>query len=148
MCVVEGLDIRGVIRRRAHGGYRYRGLYRIADFWMMVGVEGFQVCQFELLKVSSEGPVPLPPMKGAGEENGGELEVGAAETALERNIRRLIAAREVVARDPAVVSRVKEMYDDTCQICGVRLVISQEGKAFSNCAHIQALGRPFSLEVS
>ncbi|MCB5910964.1 HNH endonuclease [Streptomyces pinistramenti] len=34
------------------------------------------------------------------------------------------------------------MYQDTCQVCGVRLVVSPDGKAISEAAHIQALGKP------
>lgn len=133
--VVEGLDIRGGRRRRAMGGYRYRGLYRIADFWMTAGVEGFQVCQFELRKIVSE-EVPIPPPAPAADAGAEQ------ETEVERNVRRLVAAREEVARDWRVAYRVKEMYNDRCQICRERILVSLDDQAFSNCAHIKALGRP------
>ncbi len=45
-------------------------------------------------------------------------------------------------RDSKVASAVKKMYDNTCQICRERLIVSLEGEAYSEAAHIQAVGKP------
>lgn len=129
--VIEGLDVKGKKRRRATGGYRYRGLYRVASHWMTVGQEGFRICRFQLLKLSpSEAVQPEPVDPAAGEE-----------TDLEEQVRRYIAANRL-ARDSKVARQIKDLYDNTCQICGLRLVVSPTGEAYSEAAHIQALGKP------
>ena len=129
--VMEGLDIRGTKRRRAHGGYLYRGLYRVANHWMTIGQEHFRVCQFQLLKLRPGEvvtPQPLAPDMGG-------------ETELERQARRYIERQRLV-RDSRAAMRVKEMYEDTCQMCLARIVVSPTGAAYSEAAHIQAVGQP------
>ncbi|WP_347878454.1 YDG/SRA domain-containing protein [Streptomyces subrutilus] len=129
--VIEGLGVTGGKRRRATKGYMYRGLYRVAEHWLTVGQEGFRICQFELLKLEP-GQVPVPqavdPLAGA-------------ETAFEEQARRYVSQDRLV-RDSKVVSEVKRMYNNTCQVCSLRLVVSLEGEAYSEGAHIQAVGTP------
>lgn len=129
--VVEGLGVKGAKRRRATKGYRYRGLYRVDDHWVTVGQEGFLVCQFRLLKLASgEVPIPqalLPPAEG--------------DTELEREARRYLYQQRLV-RDTRAAMRVKEMYSDSCQMCRKRIVVSPHGAAYSEAAHIQAVGKP------
>ncbi|MFG3253642.1 YDG/SRA domain-containing protein [Streptomyces sp. NPDC048172] len=125
---IEGLDIK---QGRATGGYKYRGLYRVAGFWMAVGHEGFQICQFELRKLSpGEAPQPEP-----------VAPVEDGDTNYEAQARRLVQ-RLARARDSKVVREVKKIYGDTCQICHLRLEVSSEGNAYSEGAHIHALGKP------
>ncbi|MGY1436582.1 YDG/SRA domain-containing protein [Streptomyces reniochalinae] len=127
--VIKGLAIK---RGKATGGYRYEGLYHIVDFWKVSGKEGFQICQFELHKLhGDEESIPPPRPRPV------------IETEAEQRVRRLVAAREEPARDLRIVQRVKELYRDTCQMCRARVVVAPEGQAFSNCAHIKALGRPY-----
>ncbi|MBW5484738.1 YDG/SRA domain-containing protein [Streptomyces bambusae] len=129
--VIEGLDISGGKRRRARGGYLYRGLYRVAEHWLTVGQEGFTICQFKLLKLQpGEKPTPqyVDPLPGV-------------ETGFEEQVRRYITQSRL-ARDSKIVRKVKEMYDHTCQICSLRLVVSVTGEAYSEAAHIQAVGKP------
>ncbi|MEU6965769.1 YDG/SRA domain-containing protein [Streptomyces chrestomyceticus] len=129
--VVRGLGIKGRKRRRATEGYEYRGLYRVADHWMTVGKEGFRICQFQLLKLGpgeEAQPRPVDPVEGQ-------------TTSLEEQVRRLVAREERI-RDSKVVTTVKKMYDNTCQVCGTRLVVSPGGNAYSEAAHIHALGKP------
>jgi putative restriction endonuclease len=129
--VIEGLGIKGKKRRRATEGYRYRGLYRVADHWLTIGQDGFEVCRFRLLKIEP-GEVVRPQ---AVDPASGE------DTDFERQVRRYIAQDRLV-RDSAVVRKVKEMYDNRCQICKERLIVSAAGDAYSEAAHIQALGKP------
>ncbi|MEU2872924.1 YDG/SRA domain-containing protein [Streptomyces olivoreticuli] len=129
--VIRGLKISKGKRRRAMGGYEYCGLFRVADNWMTIGKEGFQVCQFKLLKLApGEEAKPQPVSPDAG-----------VDTSFEAQARRTVTY-EQLKRDPDVVRTVKGYYDNTCQICQTRLVVSPGGEAFSEAAHIQALGRP------
>ncbi|UZJ30691.1 YDG/SRA domain-containing protein [Streptomyces endophytica] len=126
--VIRGLDIK---RQKATGGYEYCGLFRVAESWTTVGKEGFRICQFRLLKLApGESPKPQP-VAPDGEQT----------TDLEEQFRRTVAYERRI-RDSAVVRAVKRMYDHTCQACGLRLVVSPEGEAISEAAHIQALGKP------
>ncbi|MEV4925642.1 YDG/SRA domain-containing protein [Streptomyces roseoverticillatus] len=130
--VIKGLDIRGTKRRKVHGGYQYLGLYEVVDHWMTVGQDGFRICQFELHKLKpGQEPRPRP----VSPPDDGE------ETSVEEAVRRLVT-HERRLRDSAVVQQVKAFYDNTCQICQDRLVVSPNGDAYSEAAHIQALGRP------
>ncbi|MFI8106225.1 YDG/SRA domain-containing protein [Streptomyces sp. NPDC086023] len=133
--VIEGLGISNGKRRRAMKGYEYRGLYRVAEHWMTVGQEGFRICQFELRKLAP-GELPTPqavdPLEGA-------------PTDLEEQVRRYISQDRLV-RDSKIVRQVKRMYDNTCQVCQLRLVVSPSGEAYSEAAHIQAVGKPHNGE--
>ncbi|MEU7166697.1 YDG/SRA domain-containing protein [Streptomyces morookaense] len=129
--VIRGLDIRGKTRRRAMGGYEYRGLFRVADSWTTIGKEGFRVCQFKLLKLAAGEDAKPQPVSPGGDE----------ETDFEAQARRTVTYERLM-RDSRVVRTVKELYDNTCQVCQVRLVVSPTGEAYSEAAHIQALGKP------
>ncbi|MEU7488708.1 YDG/SRA domain-containing protein [Streptomyces sp. NPDC042319] len=129
--VIRGLNIKGGKRRRATGGYEYCGLFRVADHWMTVGKEGFRVCQFKLVKLVP-GEVPKPKPVSPNDDQ---------DTDFENQVRRTVE-RERRVRDSAVVREVKELYKDTCQICRKRLVVSPAGEAYSEAAHIQAMGKP------
>lgn len=134
--VVEGLDVRGKTRRRPMGGYRYRGLYRVEDHWMTVGKEGFVVCQFRLVKMADDQDISPQPI--AGDD---ETPVDRGETPVEKILRRYTEQQRLI-RDSAVVHAVKAMYDHTCQICDERIVVSPTGEAYSEAAHIRAVGKP------
>ncbi|MGI5258697.1 YDG/SRA domain-containing protein [Streptomyces angustmyceticus] len=128
--VVRGLKIRGK-RPRATGGYEYCGLFRVAEHWTTVGKEGFRICQFRLLKLDpGETAQPHPVTSGEGED-----------TTTEEQLRRIVAYERLI-RDSKVARKVKEIYDNTCQICNCRLVVSPGGEAYSEAAHIHALGKP------
>ncbi|QXE36673.1 HNH endonuclease [Streptomyces sp. GMY02] len=129
--VIEGLDIRGTKRKRAMGGYRYRGLYRVADHWTTFGQEGFLICRFRLLKIApgeEVSPQPVDPASGQS-------------TDFEEQVRRYISQNRLV-RDSKVARQIKDLYNNTCQICSLRMVVSPAGEAYSEAAHIQALGKP------
>lgn len=48
--------------------------------------------------------------------------------------------RDQRIRDSAVVTKVKRLYDYTCQVCGVRL--QTPAGPYAQCAHIRPLGSP------
>ncbi|GAA3187523.1 MULTISPECIES: YDG/SRA domain-containing protein [Streptomyces] len=129
--VVRGLDIRGGKRRRAMGGYEYCGLFRVADHWMTVGKEGFLVCQFKLMKLA---PGETPKAKPIAPPQ-------VEDTSVEEQVRRTVEYQRLV-RNSKVVRTVKEMYGNSCQICETRLQVSPGGEAYSEAAHIRALGKP------
>jgi putative restriction endonuclease len=126
--IAEGLPVRVIRGPRGEPAlsptseYRYDGLYTVERAWEHTGVDGFRVCQFALVKVTDEAvPVraemPAPPMKSV----------------------MSVVTRRI--RDTAMARRVKEMYDHTCQFCGVRLVLP-DGRAYAEGAHIRPLGKP------
>ncbi|MFF9482708.1 YDG/SRA domain-containing protein [Streptomyces sp. NPDC014733] len=129
--VIRGLKIRGKKRRKATGGYEYCGLFRVADHWMTVGKEGFLVCQFKLVKLAP-GEVPKPKPMALPQ---------FTDTPVEEQVRRAVEYQRLV-RDSKVVHAVKEMYGNTCQMCETRLQVSPGGEAYSEAAHIRALGKP------
>ncbi|MFG2890554.1 YDG/SRA domain-containing protein [Streptomyces sp. NPDC048248] len=128
--VIRGLKI-SPKRRQPTDGYQYCGLFRVAEHWMTMGKEGFRVCQFRLRKMEPGETVKPQPV--APDED--------AATDLEEQVRRTVTYERRL-RDSKVVQSVKEMYDNTCQMCGLRLVVSPDGNAISEAAHIQALGAP------
>lgn len=54
--------------------------------------------------------------------------------------RREITA-ERIERDSAVIQSLKELYDDTCQVCGDRR-LQDRGEGFSHAHHLMPLGKP------
>lgn len=129
--VIEGLKISSGKRRRAMGGYRYRGLYRVAEHWQTIGQDGFLICQFRLLKVAAGERVARQAVDPTPD----------SDTDLEKQVRRYIEQSRLV-RDSELAIQVKQLHDHTCQICGIRIVVSPEGAAYSEAAHIQAVGKP------
>jgi putative restriction endonuclease len=130
----QGLPVRVV--RGAKGdpaysptsGYRYDGLYRVADHWSRVGRSGFRVWQFRLLRLSEQDAAPYVPAANVPD---GRERPPTSQGVTTR-----------IVRDTKVSRYVKQLYRDACQVCGVRLEVP--GGALSEGAHIRALGRPHS----
>ncbi|GLH97723.1 YDG/SRA domain-containing protein [Phytohabitans aurantiacus] len=116
--------IRGAQGDRAHSpaeGFRYDGLYRVADHWSQVGVHGFRIWRFRLVELESTDRPP-PDVEAAGPA-GRERAV----------IQRLI-------RSTPVANAAKRLNDYRCQVCGLRL--ETPTGPYAEAAHIRALGRP------
>ena len=110
-------------------GYRYDGLYRVDEMWHETGKAGFRVFRFRLIKLG-KGEVPKPTPKGKpGLTAGGSSKPGRSTTTVVR-----------VIRDTALSRQIKELYNYTCQMCGVRL--EGPGGPYAEAAHIRPLGRP------
>ena len=126
--IAEGLPVRVIRGPRGEpgfsppSGYRYDGLYIVEDAWEQTGKDGFRICRFRLLKVDEE---PIPSVAGAPPP---PVKTNTA-----------IVTRRI--RDTAMARQVKEMYDHTCQFCGVRLVLP-DGRGYAEGAHIRPLGKP------
>ncbi|SFL37976.1 HNH endonuclease [Geodermatophilus ruber] len=107
-------------------GYRYDGLYRVADHWSKLGKSGFRVWQFRLVRISDQESTPYVPQENA---PGGRQTPKVAQGVTTR-----------VIRDTKVSVFIKKLYENACQVCGTRLEIP--GGSVSEGAHIRALGRP------
>lgn len=123
----EGLPVRvirgtGTVPHLApKSGYRYDGLYRVAEFWMEEGKAGFKVCRFKLVK---DDALPF--------DNEGKYI--ATPTA-----RRTTSIQRIV-RNSEVSQRVKVLHSHTCQIC--RSAIDTPAGPYAEGAHVRPLGRP------
>lgn len=126
--MVQGLPVRVV--RGAHSGskfapsegYVYSGLYSVTSWWMETGRDGFQIVRFRLDAIEAQVLVePAPEL---------DHELAFASAVVTRRI-----------RDSAVAREVKELYDFSCQICGVGLR-GFEGRRYAEGAHVRPLGRP------
>ncbi|MFG1966239.1 YDG/SRA domain-containing protein [Nonomuraea sp. NPDC049028] len=135
---LEGLPVRVVRGRNAASPYapasglRYDGLFRVESHAARVGIDGFRIWQFTLVKIPDEAPTTAtpPPLQGAidmGTNAPGPASV--IETVIQR-----------IVRSSKVVQQVKAWYNHECQVCG--LAIEVAGGRYSEGAHIQALGRP------
>ncbi len=125
---INGLPVR-VIRGSEHKsphspttGYRYDGLYRVESYWHEKGRDGFNIWRFRLLR---EEPVLVR-----------EVEDEGANYATERKS----ATIQRIVRNTNTASRIKELYDYTCQVCDTRLLTS--AGPYAEAAHIKPLGAP------
>jgi predicted restriction endonuclease len=57
---------------------------------------------------------------------------------------RVLTVSQRLVRSVDVALYVKSLHDDTCQACGTRLALDLNGRAYSEAAHVRALGRPHS----
>jgi predicted restriction endonuclease len=111
-------------------GYRYDGLFLAESFWCKTRRDGFKVWQFRL--VSLEEPMTLLEQRVVSLEPSTD-EAGPAP-------RRTSFVQRAV-RNTAVIQQVKRWHENRCQMCRNRLELPG-GFAYSEGAHIQALGRP------
>lgn len=121
----RGLPLR--IIRKVDAGFRYDGLFRVADAWHERGRSGFQVWRYRLLALDgNSGQVgndyPLP------EDEGGQTPPKKIST-ISRTVRDTKKSREI-----------KQLYDFSCQICATRLIAF--GVSYVEAAHIRPLGAP------
>lgn len=104
-------------------GYRYDGLYYIERYQYTVGLAGFKVFRFRLIKQNPGVPVPV-----------------VHESRIPKERVRVTSTITRVARDTAVSRRMKALYDYKCQICGK--VINTRSGPYAEACHIKPLGRP------
>ena len=104
-------------------GYRYDGLYYVTDYERVKGKEGFFVCRFHLQK--EEGSIINDDI---------EHPISPSE--------RVQYTGNRVKRNVSFAEQIKDLYDNTCQVCKVYLKTPTEGEGISEAAHIKALGKP------
>jgi len=107
-------------------GYRYDGLYRVAEHWQDQGISGYNMCFFTLIKVDSDEQHAF--------EQQGHLPEG------NRNPERTTRSATSVDRDTKVAESIKRIYDHACQMCNIQLV-GPKGP-IADGAHIRGLGEP------
>ncbi|ARU39662.1 hypothetical protein CCB80_00290 [Armatimonadetes bacterium Uphvl-Ar1] len=94
-------------------GIVYSGLYAVTDYWKHINLEGHVIYRFRLFKLSKLSDIAVP---------------------------RVQVTREEVARYRKHAINIKEMYEYSCQICG--LSIGLPTGPYCECAHIMPLGFP------
>lgn len=131
---LEGLPVR-VIRGPSGDpayspktGYRYDGLYRVAEHWADTGADGFLIWRFRLERLTGQEQVPYVPLSN--------LPAGSTQPKTFKGI------TTRVVRSTAVSQAIKRLYDGACQVCHVQLPVP--GGSVAEGAHIRALGRPHS----
>lgn len=111
-------------------GYRYDGLYVVKNYWWEKSTDGPTIIRFLLQQLelnqnveteTKSANLELPPM-------GNLSPVRKASTSTS------------VSRDSRIAAWVKNLYKDSCQICG-NTIITQIG-TYSEGAHIRPLGKP------
>lgn len=101
--------------RAVAGEYEYAGLAVVEDAFTRLSTTGFCICQFRLRLLN---PDPNLPVASPG--------------------RRVLTTHYQLVRDPSVPSRVKALYDYTCQVCRIR--IDTLAGPYSEGAHLVPLG--------
>jgi len=110
-------------------GYRYDGLYEVRKHWFKRSVDGPLIVQFELVAVDYGFQSIAKTSQGLTSPPSGN----ASPDRKERRSRSLV-------RDQANVDWIKNLYDNTCQVCRIQLMT--DAGAISIGAHIQGLGKP------
>ena len=106
-------------------GYRYDGIYRVDDWWSEIGISGYRIFRFRLIKDADPGPTnPAPGPAPDGDDES-----------------RYVTTQRVV-RNTAVTQWVKELHEFTCQVCGIRL--ATPSGPYAEGAHIRPRGKPHS----
>jgi putative restriction endonuclease len=100
-------------------GYRYDGLFHVADYWHEIGRDGFRIWRFRLVAVDSLDTAAVA-----------DGETRRVKATVQRIVRNTYFAAKVV----------KELHDHTCQVCGLRLMTP--AGAYAEAAHIRPLGAP------
>lgn len=121
--------VRGAGGDRDHSpatGYRYDGLFRVADHWSETGRSGYRIWRYRLVRLSTQEEAPYLPAENLPEGN--------------RTPKTSTGVATRTIRSTAVSRAVKKLYQDHCQVCGLRLDIP--GGSISEGAHIRALGKP------
>jgi len=107
-------------------GYRYDGLYYVTSYERMLGKSGFYVCRFHLESESNLSDLESTIIDTLPDD----YAVAERTSVTVNRINRNILLRE----------RVKEIYDNSCQVCNTKL--HKPGGAIAIGAHIKALGQP------
>jgi putative restriction endonuclease len=106
-------------------GYQYGGIYYVTDHFQEVGIDGYRICRYVLIKetktftVTESEQVELPKGKGKPKQ---------VDSTVVRTV-----------RDTKISKSLKELYDFRCQVCDLRLTF--RGVGYAEGAHIRPLSR-------
>jgi len=143
----EGLPVR-VLRGAAGAeefspaaGFRYDGLYMVADYWTETGQDGYRIYRYRLEAIPGEASWSGEPLSAGESVAVTEVVTGTKEPpAGNENPGTQVSTNGTVQRDPAVAQWVKDLYGNACQMCGI--TVRTPAGTCSEASHIQALGRP------
>jgi putative restriction endonuclease len=131
---LEGLPVRVVRGSKGDpkysptAGFRYDGLYRVADHWSEIGKSGFRIWRYKLVRLSEQEAVPYTP----------QVNLPAGNPAPRTSTG--IVTR--VVRTTAVSESIKSLYGYRCQVCNTHLDVP--GGIVAEGAHVRGLGKPHS----
>lgn len=109
-------------------GYRYEGLFQVAQNWFEPSVDGPLVIRFELVKLEEDLL------------NNSDLKVLGAPPAGQDLPNRKPNTGSSIVRSSEVSNYVKRAHNNRCQFCRITLIIPSG--TYSEGAHIRALGEP------
>jgi putative restriction endonuclease len=105
-------------------GYRYDGLFGVADYWQEAGKDGFQIWRFRLVAAEMHRPW---------------VSRSERDTPTNNLRRRTIDTRQPL-KNFALQQRVREIHDHTCQVCGLRLLTP--AGPYAEAVHIREIAKP------
>ena len=111
--VIRGSKLRSIYAPAS--GYRYDGQYYVTRSWMETGKSGFKICRFELVQ-STNFEIPT-------KDN--STPAHRVQTTFQR-----------IVRNTAVSQEVKELYNYTCQMCGIKIKLPS-GQYYAEACHIK-----------
>jgi putative restriction endonuclease len=99
-------------------GYRYDGLYRVADYWADTGQSGYRIWRFRLVLIEDT----------------------STDTSTTDPARRQKTTTHRIVRDPELPRKIKDLYNYRCQVCGT--AVKTLSGHYAEGAHIRPLGTP------
>lgn len=127
--------IRGSNGDKAHSpasGYRYDGLFAVTEHWVESSVDGPQIFRYLLEELDHQGPWTSTGQGASQPGTPGAPPAGNSTPGTRPSV------SQRIIRNTAVTQYVKELYDYTCQFCGIRLEV--DAGAYAEGAHIRPLG--------
>ena len=107
-------------------GYKYGGLYRIENVWRNIGRDGYKIWRYKFIKLSNS-EIITPTITSAPPQGS-------------RITQRTQVTTSRVIRSSAIGNYVKDLYNYTCQISGVKL--DTPNGPYAEACHIQPVGKP------
>ena len=118
--VVRGYQV----KKGPTSGYRYDGLYTVIDAFKEPSIDGPLIWRFRMVPLSLDD-VTQPKES----EDLPRTAPKIVRTTVQRRV-----------RNTAMISALKSLYNDTCQLCNLRINL-QEGRGYSEGAHVQPLSQ-------
>ena len=107
-------------------GYKYGGLYRIENVWSDIGRDGYTIWRYKFIKLSNS-EIITPTITSVPPQGS-------------RITQRTQVTTSRVIRSSAIGNYVKDLYNYTCQISGVKL--DTPNGPYAEACHIQPVGKP------
>ena len=123
--VIRAYDPKANVHETPWDGYRYDGLFQVADFWAEKGQSGFSVWRFRLEAID--------------EHTGTESPEDVVEEPLTIPGRKVTVTNRII-RDNQITRKVKAIHKNKCQVCDV--VLDTPLGPYAEAAHIKPLGSP------